>query len=102
MIIRIAIWGRSLSTTVWKELTLFAVLFISLRGLAMASDNAIGQNAPGKNDRNFYEVLDDLLKDFEFDLKNGDVKGLKDLSLRNTGVSENIPPSFKSHLELLI
>jgi len=52
--------------------------------------------------RNFYEVLEDLLGDYEFDIKNGEVNGLKDLSIRNMAVSENIPPSFKSHLELLV
>ena len=53
-------------------------------------------------ERNFYEVLEDVLGDFEFDLKNGNVHGLKDVAIRNIAVSENVPPSFKSHLELLI
>jgi hypothetical protein len=52
--------------------------------------------------RNFYQVLDDVLGDFEYDLKNGTVSGLKDLTIRNIAVSENVPPSFKTHLELLI
>lgn len=52
--------------------------------------------------RNFYEVLEDLMADFEYDLKNGNVGGLKDLSIRNLVMSENIPFSFRSHLELLI
>ena len=52
--------------------------------------------------RNFYEVLEDLVSDFEFDLKNGDVTGLRDVSIRNIAVSENVPPSFKNHLELAI
>lgn len=53
-------------------------------------------------ERNFYEVMDDLLADFEYDLKNGTVTGLKDLSIRNIATSENIPPSFRSHLELSV
>jgi hypothetical protein len=52
--------------------------------------------------RNFYQVLDELLSDYEYDLKSGQVLGMKDLSIRNVVTSENIPPSFKSHLELLI
>ncbi|MEO5971291.1 MAG: hypothetical protein ABIQ95_15300 [Bdellovibrionia bacterium] len=52
--------------------------------------------------RNFYQVLDDVLGDFEYDLKNGTVNGLKDITIRNIAVSENVPPSFKTHLELLI
>lgn len=58
--------------------------------------------AKNSNERNFYEVLDDLLGDFEYDLKNGNVNGLKDLSIRNVAMSENVPPSFKSHLELVV
>jgi hypothetical protein len=52
--------------------------------------------------RNFYQVLDEVLADFEHDLKTGQVIGMKDLSIRNLVTSENIPPSFKSHLELLV
>lgn len=55
-----------------------------------------------KKTRNFYVVLEDLLADFEFDLKNNNVQGLQSLSIRNIGMSENIPSSFKQHLELLI
>lgn len=63
---------------------------------------ATPMSTPKDGERNFYEVLDDLLGDFEYDLKNGNVYGLKDIAIRNIAVSENIPPSFKSHLELLI
>lgn len=52
--------------------------------------------------RDFYEVLEDVVADFEYDIKNGQVSGLSDLSIRNIGVSENIPPSFKSHIELIV
>jgi len=50
--------------------------------------------------RNFYEVLEDLLADFEYDLKNGSISGMRDLAIRNLALSEGVPPSFKSHLEL--
>lgn len=53
-------------------------------------------------ERNFYEVLEDVLSDFEYDLKNGEVVGLKDMAIRNIATSENIPPSFKNHLELVV
>ena len=52
--------------------------------------------------RNFYTVLEDLVSDFEYDLKNGQVSGLRDLSIRNLAVNELVPASFKSHLELVI
>ncbi len=67
---------------------------------SIASPNS--QPAQGGAMRNFYQVLDDVLGDFEYDLKNGNVSGLKDLTIRNIAVSENVPPSFKTHLELLI
>jgi hypothetical protein len=53
-------------------------------------------------ERNFYDVLEDVMADFEFDLKNGNVSGLKDIAIRHVATSENVPASFKSHLELLI
>ena len=75
---------------------------------SLAGDPPVGSPASKQiqpdtgKERNFYDVIEDLLADFEYDLKNGDVKGLKDLSIRNIATSENIPASFKSHLELLV
>ncbi len=59
-------------------------------------------HAEERKERNFYEVLEDLVADFEYDLKNGAVQGLKDVAIRNIATSENVPPSFKSHLELIV
>lgn len=59
------------------------------------------QNNPQAETRNFYQVLEDVFSDFEFDLKNNDVKGLQNISIKNVVVSENIPPSFATHLEHL-
>lgn len=71
--------------------------------LARAEENppTPSPSTDGK-ERNFYEVLEDVVGDFEYDLKNGNVNGIKDVSIRNIALSENVPPSFKSHLELLI
>jgi hypothetical protein len=74
---------------------IFALASVALSRSAHAADDK-------EKFRNFYEVLDDLMADFEYDLKNGQVSGLKDLSIRNIAVSENVPQSFKSHLELTI
>jgi len=70
--------------------------------VSQGSEVAQPTATPREGERNFYEVMEDLLGDFEFDIKNGNVYGLKDLSIRNLAVSENIPSSFKTHLELLI
>ena len=61
-----------------------------------------GSNGKSGTERNFYEVLEDLLVDFEYDLTNGNVQGIRDLAIRNIAASENIPNSFKNHLELVI
>ncbi len=67
-----------------------------------ASKESAPPASQGGQFRNFYEVLDDIMGDFEYDLKNGQVTGLKDLAIRNIALSENVPPSFKAHLELVL
>ncbi len=58
--------------------------------------------ATSTHSRNFYQVLEDVLGDFEYDLNNGQVQGLKGLAIRSIATSENVPPSFKDHIDLLI
>ncbi len=71
--------------------------------VAFLSKPAFADEPPAPNgSRNFYKVLDEILSDFEYDLKTGQVIGLKDLAVRNIATSENVPSSFKAHLELLI
>jgi hypothetical protein len=67
-----------------------------------AAPSIVVENVLPKYERDFYQVLEDLISDFEFDIKNSQVVGLKDIAIRNVLVNENIPNSFKSHLELLI
>jgi TolB-like protein len=76
-------------------------------GLALLTLNAGLAGTPAYSaekppERNFYDVLEDVLGDFEYDLKNNNVSGLKSLSIRNIAVSESVPASFKNHLELLL
>jgi hypothetical protein len=79
-------------------------VFSSVLAIVVGSMNsAAAAEPPAPNGaRNFYGVLDEVLADFEYDLKSGQVTGLKDLSIRNIATSENVPSSFKPHLELLI
>ncbi|HUP55946.1 MAG TPA: hypothetical protein VM598_00735 [Bdellovibrionota bacterium] len=83
-------------------LAALALLGLTLGSHSRANDTVPPIESSDGNQRNFYEVLEDVLGDFEYDLKNGAVTGLKDLSIRNIATSENIPASFKSHLELLV
>lgn len=79
-----------------------STLILALAMMIARPLSAFAEGSAGAQFRNFYEVLDDLLGDFEYDLKNGQVQGLKALSIRNIATSENIPPSFKTHLELVV
>ena len=79
-------------------LVTIAVLFVTSFAKPVRAEEP---PAPGGS-RNFYKVLDEVLSDFEYDLKSGQVLGLKDLAIRNIATRENIPSSFKSHLELLL
>ena len=91
--------------TTWNKsilLICFLSVFTAKTTLCRAEDPAPPGEAIPTGTRNFYQVLDDVLSDFEYDLKTGQVVGLKDLSIRNIATSENVPPSFKNHLELLL
>lgn len=96
--------SRSLSTkSILQKLKMVSlVLLLSFltakTPLAYSAEN----DSSVAGSRNFYQVLDEVLSDFEYDLKAGQVVGLKDLAIRNVMTSENVPPSFKSHLELLV
>lgn len=80
-----------------------ALAAIALFVASFTSTTAKADEPPAPNgSRNFYKVLDEVLSDFEYDLKTGQVLGLKDLAVRNIATSENVPASFKSHLELLL
>ena len=73
-----------------------------LRVFAVSLCALSSAHAAAPDVRNFYDVLGDLLSDFEYDLKNGSVTGIKDVAIRNIATSENIPPSFKNHIELVV
>lgn len=98
----------AISNTVVRQLAVILMgtsllVVFSTHAWAQSAEPAPASGTGGKvMERNFYDVLEDILGDFEYDLKNGNVQGLRDLSIRNIATSENIPPSFRSHLELVI
>lgn len=85
-----------------KKASSVAFVFFFLATGTLVSPKAQAAEEKKEGERNFYQVLEDVLGDFEFDLKNGNVYGLRDVSIRNIALSESVPGSFKSHLELLI
>ncbi|MCX6117139.1 MAG: hypothetical protein NT027_06335 [Proteobacteria bacterium] len=55
-----------------------------------------------KDVRQFHEVLNDLLTEFSYDVKSGQINGLKNLSIRRVSVSDALPKSYESYVELLV
>lgn len=52
--------------------------------------------------RRFHEVMDDLLSEFAYDVKNGQMGNIKNLALRRVTVSNTLPKSYRSYLDLLV
>lgn len=58
--------------------------------------------ASSKTVRRFHEVLDELLAEFGYDVKTGQINGLKNLAIRKVDVSDAIPATYRKYLGLLI
>lgn len=52
--------------------------------------------------RLFHEVLDELLAEFGYDVKIGQIKGLSNLAIRKVRVSNAIPKTYEDYVEMLI
>lgn len=52
--------------------------------------------------RRFHEVLDELLAEFGYDVKMGQIKGLKNVAIRKIRVSKAIPKTYERYLEMLL
>lgn len=52
--------------------------------------------------RRFHEVLDELLAEFGYDVKSGQIKGLSNLSIRKIRVSDAIPKTYEEYVEMLL
>lgn len=76
------------------------------KGRQLAEDQAkVGERlrvASSKTVRRFHEVLDELLAEFAYDVKQGQIKGLRNLSIRKVSVSDALPRSYQSYLNLLV
>ena len=58
--------------------------------------------APNSDVRQFHDVLNDLLSEFAFDVKQGQVNGLKNLSIRRIDISDTLPRTYEQYVELLV
>ena len=52
--------------------------------------------------RRFHAVLDELLAEFAYDVKMGQIKGLSNIAIRKVRVSNAIPRSYEEYLETLM
>src|SRR4051812_46651038 len=52
--------------------------------------------------RRFHEVLDELLAEFGYDVKMGQIKGLSNVSVRKIRVSKAIPKTYEDYIETLL
>lgn len=70
------------------------------REQAKAADKIQGTST--KRVRKFHEVLDELLAEFSYDIRMGQINGLKNIAIRKVDISETLPSSYKNYVELLI
>jgi hypothetical protein len=62
-----------------------------------------GSYAPSNSEvRQFHDVLNDLLSEFTYDVKQGQVNGLKNLSIRRVDISDTLPRTYEQYVELLV
>ena len=52
--------------------------------------------------RRFHQVLNELLAEFGYDVKQGQIKSLKNVAIRKVTVSDTLPLSYRNYVELLV
>ncbi len=60
------------------------------------------KEAAPRDVRRFHEVLDELLAEFGYDVKMGQIKGLSNLAIRKVRVSQAIPKTYEDYVENLL
>lgn len=60
------------------------------------------QTASNREVRQFHDVLNDLLSEFSYDVKQGQVNGLKNISIRRIDISDTLPKTYEQYVELLV
>lgn len=60
------------------------------------------REASSKKVRRFHEVLDELLAEFGYDVKTGQIKGLKNVAIRKVRTSKAIPKTYETYIETLL
>jgi len=65
-------------------------------------DEVLDMPAATGPSRRFHEVLDELMIEFGYDLKLGQVNGIKNLAIRKAEVNEALPAAYRKYLKMLI
>jgi hypothetical protein len=52
--------------------------------------------------RRFHEVLDELLAEFGYDVKTGQIQALKNVAIRKVDVSDALPDTYRKYTEVLV
>ena len=60
------------------------------------------KSEPKSKVRKFEEVLEEVMTEFGFDVKSGQIKGLKNISIRRVQVSDTLPRSYENYIEMLL
>ena len=71
----------------------------SANGSSASGDES---TAPSHEVRQFHEVLNDLLSEFAYDVKQGQINGLKNLAIRRVDISDTLPRTYEQYVELLV
>lgn len=67
-----------------------------------ASELPPDDTASNKQVRQFHEVLNDLLTEFSYDVKQGQINGMKNIAIRKVSVSDALPSTYEQYVELLV
>ncbi len=69
-----------------------------------ASDDELEEmkTASSTNIRQFHDVLDELFAEFAYDVKAGQISGLKNLAVRKVEISDAIPATYQKYVQLLV
>lgn len=67
-----------------------------------ANDESSLPEASNRQIRQFHEVLNDLLTEFSYDVKQGQINGLKNIAIRRVSVSDALPSTYEQYVELLV
>ncbi len=85
------------------------VAFICLKSSASKAEEPQKDPTPESEEKTqviqtktFDSVLNDLVNEFAFDLKTGQVEGNKLLSIRRVNLNDSIPKSYETYLENLV